>query len=268
MPNSAMTGHKIQFSDPVPHVLESVGKTYYMQDATNNGQQIMICSDWFRSDGIKIGLDKKPELMFKTAGRVREALNIIENEAVRQLRMPSELQSLVVKNGGQMDNKSLYKPVFGGDYMYAKLHRDCSFFNSRREMIKKNDLGYGDYRVVCVIRGLYIGSQNGDSVMASLHVRIFQIQYREVNVTCLFENAAGMLSNMSGGMVTNSSSPPETPTISPLAQPQPQPSTSSRKNSRKGAKPALPRQNNGPVEAMQHVPTEALPQDFYEDFNI
>ena len=131
--------------------------------------------------------------------------------------------------------------------MYAKLHRDCSYFNSRREAMKEKDLGYGDYRVVVAIRGLYIGSYDGNGPKASLHVRIFQIQYREVSVTSLYENSTGLLSNSSCGTFLNSSTPPETPSTIPL-KPQQQPSTSNKKT-RKDAKPALPPQNGAVIEA-------------------
>ena len=108
-----------------------------MQNASINGQDIMISSDWFRCDGVKPAFDKKFEIMFKTAGRVREALNFIEGEAVRQLRIPPELLPQTSVSGGRIDNRRLYKPIYSGDFMYAKLHRDCTIFNSRREMVRK-----------------------------------------------------------------------------------------------------------------------------------
>ena len=263
----------IHFSDPTCETIQSSGKKYYMQNATSNGQEIMICSDWFRSDGIKLGLDKKPELLFKTAGRVRDALKVIESEAVRQLRMPSELLSQLGVNAGQTENKTLYKPIYNGDYMYAKLHRDCSFFNTRREMIKKSDLGYGDYRVVIAVKGLYIGSHGENGALASLHIRVFQIQYREVNVTCLFESLAGMVSNCSTPSTHNT--PPETPSIFPPAPtiipppPPSQPSSSTKKNSRKGTKAVLSRQNaEMPIEPLQQAPVEGLPHDFFADLHV
>ena len=260
----------IHFSDPVPQIIESSGKKYYMQKATNNGQDIMICSDWFRSKGIKIGLDKQPELMFKTAGRVREAFNEIESEAVRQLRMPQEFLSQLGVIAGQMDMKTLYKPIYRGDFLYAKLHRDCSFFNNRREMIKNSDLGYGDYRVVICIKGLYIGGHNENGALASLHIRIFQIQYREVNVSCLFESSAGLISNCPlPATQSTHSTPPETPSTIP--PPPTQPSTTAKKTARKTTKatPIAPRPNGEVhLEALQQAPTEVLPHDFFSNLNV
>ena len=263
------TPYNIHFSDPVPHIIESNGKKYYMQNATNNGQDIMIVSDWFRSDGIKPGFDKKPELMFKTAGRVRDALNVIEGEAVRQLRMPPDMLAQSGVDAQPTDNKMLYKPLYNGDFMYAKLHRDCSFFNTRREMIKKTDLGYGEYRVVAQVKGLYIGSHNENGALASLHVRILQVQYREVNVACLFEPLVGMLSNHSPH-----STPPETPVTNPPVPAQSQPSSSAKKTTRKNAKTPLSQKNaaaaaaaGAVIEPVQQVPTEMLPPDFF-NFNI
>ena len=253
------TSYNIQFSDPVPHIIESSGKKYYMQDATNNGQDIMIVSDWFRSDGIKPGLDQKPELMFRTTGKVRDMLNMIESEAVRQLRMPSELLAQMGVDAQATDNKMLYKPLYNGDYLYAKLHRDCSFFNARQEMIKKSELGYGEYRVVVQVKGLYIGSHNENAALASLHIRIFQVQFREVNVTCLFDTPVAWLSNHSPHNTS-----PETPVTNPPAPAQGQPSSSTKKNTRKNAKAPLSRQNDAAViEPMQQVPTETLPSEFF-----
>ena len=250
--------YKIHFSDPVSHIIESSGKRYYMQNVTNNDQDIMIVSDWFRSDGIKPGIDKKPELMFKTTGRVRDVFNMIESEAVRQLRMPPELLAQMGVDAQPTDNKMLYKPLYNGDYMYAKLHRDCSFFNARREMIKKSELGYGEYRVVVQVKGLYIGSHNENSALASLHTRIFQIQYREVNVACLFESSGGLLSTHSSHNTL-----PETPVQNPSVPAQAQPSFSTKKNTRRIAKP---RQNDAAViEAMQQAPTEMLPPGLFNN---
>ena len=255
--------YKIQFAEPISQIIESNGKKYYMQLATNNGQDIMICSDWFRSDGMKAGIDKKPEMLLKTGGRLREVLNVIEAEAVKQLHIPSELVSQFGLTATQLDGKTFYKPVHNGEYMYIKLHRDCAFFNAKREVMKKCDVGYGEYRVVIHVKGLYIG-QNENGPTASLHLRIFQVQYRDVNVTCLFETSAGLLTNASQPNTQNPQNmPPETPSANP-----PQPTTSGKKNGRKGAKATLQRQNGTMIESQQQVPLEVLPQDFISEFNI
>ena len=253
--------YKIHFSDPIPQVIHTTGKKYYMQLATNNGQDILICSEWFRSDGLKPGIDKKPEILFKTAGKCRDALNVIENEAIRQLRMPPEVLSELGLSAGQLENKALYKPLHKGEFMYAKLHRDCSFFNAKRESIKNSDLAYGDYRVVIAVKGLYIGSHSENGTKASLHVRIFQLQYREVNVACLFDGVTGMLTNGSQIATPSTSQPPPPP------QPA-QASTAGRKNGRKNAKPPMMRQNEMVIEGTSAAALESLPPDFFNDFNI
>ena len=275
MTNSPTETFNIHFGDPISQKIESSGKKYYMQNVVNNGQDVMICSDWFRSDGIKFGIDRKPELLFKTSGRLRETLNVIESEAVRQLRIPPDFLSQSGIIADHVDNKSLYKPLYHGEFMYAKLHRDCSFFNNRREMIKGSDLGYGDYRVVICVKGLYIGSHNENGAMASLHIRIFQIQYREVNMTCLFETAtSGMISK---GLMTSphNTSPQTSSTIPPPPQetsytlpppPPPQPSTTTKKNGRKNAK--VKANGDVPGEYQQEVPVEALPTDFIHDLTV
>lgn len=259
-PTSTGSPNQIYFSDPIPQTIESTGKKYYMQNATNNGQDIMVCSDWFRIDGIKAGLDKKPEMLVKMSGRVRETFNVIEKEAVQQLRVPPDMLESLKISAEQMNNDKFYKPLYSGEFMYIKLHRDCSFFNSRRELVRRSELGYGEYRVLLCVKGLYIGSNAENGAMASLHIRIFQIQFREVNGACLFEASACLHAQ---------NTPPPTQTInqpSPVNQPlqTQQPSTSNKKNSRGKSKPALARQNAVEVvEAEQQVPTEISPHDFF-----
>ena len=283
MQTTSTSTYKIHFSDPIAQTIESNGKKYYMQTVTNDGKDVFICSDWFRSEGIKPGFDKKPELLFKTVGKVRDVLNVIEHEAVRQLRMPPELVSNLSLTESQLDVKTIYKPVHSGDVMYAKLHRDCSFFNLKREVIKKTDLEYGEYRVVIHVKGLYIGNHPEKGVTASLHIRIFQIQYRELNVQCLFDLTSGIVSSpLSQSNAQNiptdaptpifQSSYPPPPTEQPLTtntKKTQQPSTTNKKNGRGKSKAGLMRQNGtATVEALQQVPMEALPNDFFADLNV
>ena len=52
---------------------------------------MLITTDWFRSDGIKYGYDKKPEICFIVDGTVKDILSQIENEVVRQIQVPVQL---------------------------------------------------------------------------------------------------------------------------------------------------------------------------------
>ena len=267
MPNPLT--YNIQFADPEARTLESLGKTYYTQDVTNHGQEIMLCTDWFKSDGVQGGIGGKPEMMFKTTGAVREVLNIIEGEAVRQLRVPVEVMREYGINAEVTENKALYKPLFNSEYLFAKLHRDCTIFNTRRELMKREALGYGEYRVVIHVKGLYIGNLNLEGKVASLTVRIYQIQYRPVNVTCLFESAPGL---MTGNLPKPTAQGMQTETAQNSKQnipptPQAQASTTGKKNAKKPGRSSLSRQN-AMIEPQQQNPTESMATDFFEDFNI
>ena len=68
-----------------------LGKSYYLQSLTVHNQELKLVSDWFRSDGISYVIEKKPEVMFKVAGRLRRVLSVIENEAKIQLEIPHGL---------------------------------------------------------------------------------------------------------------------------------------------------------------------------------
>ena len=132
-------------------------------------------------------------MMYKVAGSVRNILNVVEVEAVRQLKVPPEFIQQHNLDPASVTNESLYRPLYKSDHLYSKLAPDCSFFNNRRQLIKKEELGYGEYRVVIAVSGLYIGSHAQEDKLASLHMRITQIQYRPVNVTCLLDPIPGLI---------------------------------------------------------------------------
>ena len=84
--------------NPVPYDITSVGSTYHMHKETCDGHEVLIENDWFRSDGVKYGIDKKKEMFFNAGGNMRLYLHYIECEAVQQLKVPVEvLQNMVLQ---------------------------------------------------------------------------------------------------------------------------------------------------------------------------
>ena len=281
-----MQSHNFKFEDPVQHEITSVGSVYHMQKVTSNGQDVLIGSDWFRSDGFKYGIDKKPEMLFKAGGNMRLYLDYIECEAVRQLKVPVEvLQENGIANDGSVSNENLYRKLYSSQFLYCKLDRDCVIFNSRRDIMKKEDCGYGDYRVILTVKGTYIGRHTQENKLASLHMRIAQIQYRPVNRTCLFDAASCLNRNNLPSPLANS-----TPNNTPLPkareqQPQqsqqtpnqPVPQTvpnAPKKGGRRQVKPQLQRQNAmieipiQPQQQQQQNLPETYSADFFPDLDI
>ena len=221
----------------------------------------MISTDWFRSDGIKSSLDKKPEMMYTVAGHVRDILNGIEAEAVRQLKVPADLIQQHNLDPASVTSESLYRPLYKSDHLFSKLSPDCSFFNNRRQLIKREELGHGEYRVVLLITGIYIGSHAQSDKLASLHMRISQIQYQPVNITCLLGQMPGLLSGLACPQ-------PSTQSFPQTLQVQQQQQQQTTKKGRRQNKPQLQRQN-AMVEVQKAAPTtEVLPNDFFANLDI
>ena len=251
---------KFKFEDPVLHELTGLGKCYHLQKLTvEDGQDVLITSGWFRADGIKHGFDKKPEISFHVNGMVREILSQIETEAVRQLKIPLELlQQHNISPDGHLYN--VYRPLSSSQYLYGKLQRDCVIFNNRRQVIRKEDAGFGEYRVLLHVKGLYIGSHSQEGKLASLHMRIIQIQYREANFTCLLDPTPGLTRNP---VLTVINTPVAKPVTAQTVPNAPKKTSRSRQN-----KPVLQRQNAMVDAQLSGKVTENIATDFFADIDI
>ena len=182
---------KLHYGDPEIRDI-GCGRFYYLQPLKCDGKDLYVASDWFRSDGIKFGLDRKPEMLAKVDGMVRNVLTICENEAIRQLKVPDDV--LKQNNVNICSNELLYRNLYkDSNFLYAKLHRDCTFFNDQQKLIKRDELTYGEYRVVILVNGIYIGANAQNGKLASLQFRIYQIQFRKVEVQCLFDPVVGFV---------------------------------------------------------------------------
>ena len=53
----------------------------------------MFTTDWFKSEGIRYGLDKKPEMLVLITETFHKTFKFVEDEAIRQLKIPSEFRS-------------------------------------------------------------------------------------------------------------------------------------------------------------------------------
>lgn len=255
-----------KFEDPVLHELANLEKAYYLQRvAHDNGFKVLITTDWFQSDGIKSGYNNKDEMQFEVKGVVRETLNAIEAEAVRQLKIP--LDVLREHNiHPELPIHSLYRPLNQADFLYARLQRNCPMFNkSGRQIFKRHEAGFGEYRILLHVVGLYIGEHTRDNKLASLQLRIEQIQYREANLVCLMDSSPGLCKNptlfQSNSMPTPlaTSTPNKPPVVAPNAP---------KKAARSRSKPTLQRQNAVMESQLLNQTLENAAIDFMADLNV
>ena len=250
MPNvsleTSMNVKWLKFGPIDRHDLSNQNRHYYTQDLIYNDRELIFTTDWFRSGGIHFGLDKKPEMLVPTSPFFFRVYKAVEDEAVRCLKLPPEFQL-------QQSNEEAFRRLPTLSKVYAKFDHDIAFFDKQSRPIKQEDLGHGEYRVILHVKGLYIGP-HGRSLnkFASLQLRIKQVQFVQVPVTCLFSAPVAM------PHLVTAMNPPETP----------QPGVTKKLRRTKAQ-----RQNTTPVveDKIQenHVrPMEQYPTDFFTDLDF
>ena len=183
---------QIQFEAPIRKEIFSNGNSYYFQDMKYQGEAFHFYSPWFVSEGLKKSIDNKPELLFKLDDDLKSILHIIEEEAIRQLKFPSEY-------GIEPSyNRNFFK-CLPTTHLYAKLSPFATVFDEKRNQIDRSSLKFGEYRIVGHVKGIYIGKHGQSKKYASLQIKVFQIQYKAIEVKCLFddENSLPLPKNIS-----------------------------------------------------------------------
>ena len=111
----------IKFGPIDRHDLISLGRHYYTQELMYNNDELIFTTDWFKSEGIHYGLDKKPEMLVPTSPYCFRVFKAVEDEAIRVLKFPSGYQM-------KQTNEEVLKHLVPMNKVYAKLNRDAAFF--------------------------------------------------------------------------------------------------------------------------------------------
>ena len=172
----------ITFEEPTRHQILPLGRSYYTQALKCSGNDLIIASDWFSSShGISYShMDHKPEIRVMNCQAIVKILHTIEDVAVKQLKLPAEFN-----HSGS--NEPVFKRLPSAYNLFFKLSSDCVFFDENKSITKPVDWGFGNYRVVFKIVGLYIGPHGMTEKLASLQVRIIQVQYEQTTPPCYFD---------------------------------------------------------------------------------
>ena len=176
----------VKFEAPIRHELRESGRFYYTQNLKCQGQDLVVPSEWFTSNGLKDGLDiNKKELLVPISNDLRQTLTNIETVAINEgLRMPAE-----ITGHQRVSNVEVFKhlPLAQREKLFLKLNHDVVCFDKQRKPIAFDKMQAGEFRVMILIKGLYIGHHPAnDGKLASLQLRIAQIQNIPKIVHCLF----------------------------------------------------------------------------------
>lgn len=172
----------LQFSPPERLELSSTDRFYYMQGLTYNGEELYLESDWFEGEGPRPAMGSKVEMMFHCSGIMKESLDIVQTEGIRQLTLPDEY------NIPKENAAGVFKCLPKCPYFFAKLGRGAQFFDQNCNPITREMMGYGQYRVIIHVKGMYIGPHGDNTIRASVQLKVKQIQYVPVYRPCLFSS--------------------------------------------------------------------------------
>ena len=170
----------LQFQEPIRYELSGGDKHYYLQDIKYNGNALYITSDWFLSEGPKKDDRSKAEMLIKIDPSTKNILKFIEDEAKTQVAFPNEYQV-------QNDKRDVYfKSLPDKDFLYIKFDQGIQCYDKKLRPMALANLQYGKYRVILFVKGIYIGGHGSNEHLASLHLKIKQIQCESLTLPCMF----------------------------------------------------------------------------------
>ena len=244
----------IKFEAPIRHELRDGSRCYYTQDLKFLGRELLVQTEWFASIGVKTGIESyKKEMLVPISNELRQVLKEIETLAINEgLRPPAEF----VGYQKPPSNADIFKhlPLTDREKLFVKVNYDAACFDKYCKPIAFDKMQAGQYRVAIHIKGLYIGHHPAnDGKLASLQLRVTQIQNDPKSVQCLFNGNNSV-------QASTFSVVPETPqpTVEPMPLTQP---------AKKGRKPKLQRQN-AMTDVNQNQELPRLPADFFNDLDL
>ena len=216
----------LQFEEPVRYELNGGEKQYYIQDIKYSGRDMYLQSDWFLSEGPRKNNfnSAKPELLVKVDKNLKEVMKALENVAKTKVIYPAEYQI----DSNQKENYFKCLPD-EKSFMFGKIGQGIQCYDKNLKAMTFDKLVYGNYRVIFMVKGIYIGSHGSTDHLASLHLKIMQIQCQPLNLPCLFSLVPPVASTSQKASLMDI-----TPASTAVATPQ---------GKKKARRPRLQRQN-------------------------
>ena len=173
----------LQFEEPVRYEINGGEKQYYMQDIKYNGQDLYLQSDWFLSKGPRKNIfnNAKTEILVTVDKNLKEVMKALENVAKTKVIYPAEYQI-------DSNQKDKYFKCLPEDKkcIFGKIGQGIQCYDKNCKAMNFDKLDYGNYRVIFMVKGIYIGTHGPSDHLASLHMKVMQIQYSALNLPCMF----------------------------------------------------------------------------------
>ena len=177
---SAMDVQALQVGEPIRYDLSGGDRYYYIQDVKYNGQDLYLQSDWFTSEGPKRSQFNKLEMLVKIDSKLKQILKELQQVLKDKVTYPSEYQIL------ENQKDEYFKCLPDKTFIFGKVGQGVQCYDKTRKSIAFEKLQYGNYRVIFLLKGIYIGRHCQSTHLSSLHLKIQQIQCEAVNMPCLF----------------------------------------------------------------------------------
>ena len=181
MSANVLDAQAVQVEEPIRFELDGGDRHYYIQDIKYNGQYLYLQSDWFLSEGPKKSpFGNKTELLVKVDSNLKQMLKAQEDIAKEKLTYPKEY------NIDDSNKKEYFKCLPDKSFMFGKIGRGIQCYDKSCKPMTFDKLQYGNYRVIFMMKGIYIGTHGASNHLASLHLKIMQIQCDALNLPCMF----------------------------------------------------------------------------------
>ena len=251
---------ELKFEDPVVHELSGLARHYYTQALKYSGQDLIVPTQWFPSDGFTSTYDRK-ELKVPLTKELFEFIQQIEEIAIlKGLQLPSEYKPLTVN----ASNADLFKRTAERPSLYLKTVPNLVCYDKNCKQIAEEELKMGNYRAAIHLKGLYIGPHNNEKLV-SLQLRIIQVQNQPIIPQCVF---MGLPCSPSKCFAVSNSAVEKVKQVEKESPVEVAPAAASKTgNAKKARKPKLQRQNamsEAQVQEEQHA-METMSAEFFED---
>ena len=178
---SVIQPEEIYFSSPRPVTTDNF--TCYYQNASMDSKPLYVETSSFYSRGLNKS-KFSDQMQLRIPEECTSTLIQIDEKAKQALKCPPNFAKKWRKD---FENKEIYKSL-PYDKLFLKFSADWKCFNKEGEVIDIA-LTAGNYRLVLHVIGIYIGNHGSTPYLASLQVKIKQVEFEPEGEESMFSKS-------------------------------------------------------------------------------